>query len=83
MAEIQKIGRLTFRELTNEEALQKYGSSFVFVGSRPASLEQTAKAAADRAVKRLANELRSFAYHSAARTCLLAFGCPPDQHISA
>jgi hypothetical protein len=44
MAEIQKIGRVTFHELTNEEALQKYGSSFVFVGSRPASLEQAAKA---------------------------------------
>ena len=44
MAEVQKIGRVTFRELTNEEALQKYGSSFVFVGSRPASLEQAAKA---------------------------------------
>ena len=58
MAEIQKIGRVTFRELTNEEALQKYGSSFVCVGSRPASLEQAAKAAGDRAVKPLAWELR-------------------------
>ena len=58
MAEIQKIGRVTFRELTSEEALQKYGSSFVFVGSRPASLKQAAKAAGDRAVKRLAEELQ-------------------------
>lgn len=58
MAEIQKIGRVTFRELTNEEALQKYGSSFVFVGSRPASLEQAANGAGDRAVKRLAEELK-------------------------
>jgi hypothetical protein len=57
MAKVQKIGRVTFRELTNEEALQKYGSSFVFVGSPPASLEQAAKAAGDRAVKRLAEEL--------------------------
>lgn len=58
MAEIQKIGRHTYRRLTNEEALKEFGSSFVFVGSRPASLEQAAKAAGDRAVKRLAEELR-------------------------
>jgi hypothetical protein len=32
MAKLRKIGRVTFRELTNEEALQEYGSSFVFVG---------------------------------------------------
>jgi len=49
MAEIQKIGRVTFRRLTNEEALKEFGSSFVFVGYRPASLEQAAKAASDRA----------------------------------
>jgi len=58
MAEVQKIGRVTFRRLTNEEALQKYGSSLVFVGSQPASLEQAARAAGDRAVKRLAEELQ-------------------------
>ncbi len=58
MAEIKRIGRVTFRRLTNEEALQKYGSSFVFVGSRPASLEQAAGAAGERAVKRLAQDLR-------------------------
>jgi len=58
MAEIQKIGRVTFRRLTNEEALQKYGSSLVFVGSQPASLKQAARAAGDRAVKRLAEELQ-------------------------
>ena len=58
MAKVRKVGRVTFRELTNEEALQKYGSSFVFVGSRPESLEQAAKAAGDRAVKRLAEELQ-------------------------
>lgn len=58
MAEVQKIGNVTFRELTNEEALQKYGRSFVFVGSRAASLEQAAAAAGDRAVKRLAEKLR-------------------------
>ena len=45
MAKVRKVGRVTFRELTNEEALQKYGSSFVFVGPRPASLEQAAKVA--------------------------------------
>jgi hypothetical protein len=32
-------GMLTFRRLTNEEALKEFGSSFVFVGARPASLE--------------------------------------------
>lgn len=58
MAEIQKIGRVTFRHLTNEEALKEYGSSFVFVGSRPASIEQAETAAGDRAVKRLAEELK-------------------------
>ena len=35
MAEIQKISRVTFRELTDEEAVQKYGRSFVCVGARP------------------------------------------------
>lgn len=45
MAEVQKIGNVTFRKLTNEEALQKNGSSFVFVGAKSASLEQAAKAA--------------------------------------
>jgi hypothetical protein len=58
MAEVQQIGRVTFRRLANEEALQKYGSSLVFVGSRPASLKQAARAAGDRAVKRLAKELQ-------------------------
>lgn len=58
MAEVQKIGRVTFRRLTNEQALQKFGSSLVFVGSSPASLEQAARAAGDRAVKRLAEELQ-------------------------
>jgi hypothetical protein len=36
MAEIKKIGRVTFRKLTNEEALREYGTSFVFVGTPPA-----------------------------------------------
>ena len=36
MAKVQKSGRVTFRTLTNEEALAKYGSSFVFVGTPPA-----------------------------------------------
>jgi hypothetical protein len=58
MAKVRKVGRVTFRELTNEEALREYGSSFVFVGSRPASLDQAAKVAGDRAVKRLAEELQ-------------------------
>ena len=31
MAEVQKSGRVTFRTLTNEEALRKYGCSFLFV----------------------------------------------------
>ncbi len=33
MAKVQKTGRITFREPTNEETLAKHGSSFVFVGS--------------------------------------------------
>jgi hypothetical protein len=36
MAEVKKIGRVTFRKLTNEEALREYGTSFVFVGTPPA-----------------------------------------------
>jgi hypothetical protein len=30
-----KIGSHTYRRLTNEEARQKYGTSFVFVGNPP------------------------------------------------
>ncbi len=33
MAEVKQIGNHTYRRLTNEEALAKYGSSFVFVGT--------------------------------------------------
>jgi len=36
MVRIPKSGRVTFRTLTNEEALAKYGSSFVFAGTPPA-----------------------------------------------
>jgi hypothetical protein len=36
MPKLRKIGRVTFRELTNEEALREYGTSFVFVGTPPA-----------------------------------------------
>jgi tryptophan synthase beta subunit len=36
MAEVKKIGRVTFRKLTDEEALREYGTSFVFVGTPPA-----------------------------------------------
>jgi hypothetical protein len=39
MAKLRKIGRVTFRELTNEEALQEYGSSLVFVG-RPINAQR-------------------------------------------
>ena len=56
MAKVQKIGRVTFRRLTNEEALKEYGSSFVFVGSRPASLEQAAKTAMLDGMKQLAKD---------------------------
>ena len=56
MAEVQKIGRVTFRKLSNEEALKKYGSSLVFVGCRSASLEQAATTAGNRAIKRLEDE---------------------------
>ena len=40
-----KMGRVTYRELSNEEALKKYGTSFVFVGgmqkpaAKPANVE--------------------------------------------
>jgi hypothetical protein len=36
MAEVKKIGRVTYRKLTDEEALREYGTSFVFVGTPPA-----------------------------------------------
>jgi len=36
MAEVKKVGRVTFRKLTDEEALREYGTSFVFVGTPPA-----------------------------------------------
>jgi hypothetical protein len=36
MAKVLKIGRHTYERLTNEEALQEYGSLFVFVGAPPA-----------------------------------------------
>jgi hypothetical protein len=35
MAEVKKIGRATFRKLTDEEALRECGTSFVFVGTPP------------------------------------------------
>ena len=39
MAKIRKIGRVTFRKLTDEEARAKYGSSFVFVGPAKPTVE--------------------------------------------
>jgi hypothetical protein len=36
MAKVRKIGRVTFRDLTKEEALREYGTSLVFVGTPPA-----------------------------------------------
>jgi hypothetical protein len=42
MAEVKKIGRVTFRKLTDEEALREYGTSFVFVGTPPARPPQGA-----------------------------------------
>lgn len=36
MAEVKQIGNHTYQRLTNEEALAKYGSSFLFVGTPPA-----------------------------------------------
>jgi hypothetical protein len=44
MPKLRKIGRVTFRELTNEEALREYGTSFVFVGTPPARPPQGAVA---------------------------------------
>ena len=56
MAKVQKIGRVAFRELTNEGALQKYGSSFVLVGARPTSLEAAARAAMLDGMKQLTKD---------------------------
>jgi len=56
MGRIRKIGQVTFRELSKEEALQEYGSSLVFLDSRPASLGQAAKATMPDGVARLAKE---------------------------
>jgi hypothetical protein len=54
MAEVKKIGRVTFRELTNEEALAKYGSSFVFVGqAKPATDARELLKEADAALEQL------------------------------
>jgi endonuclease/exonuclease/phosphatase family metal-dependent hydrolase len=36
MAKVRKISRVTLRELTNEEALREYGTSFALVGTPPA-----------------------------------------------
>jgi hypothetical protein len=55
-AEVQKTGMATFRTLSNEEALQECCSPFVFLDSRPASLEQGAKATMPDGVARLAKE---------------------------
>ncbi len=49
MAKVQKIGRVTFRRLTNEEALAKYGSSFVFVG-QSVNAQRAEEAASKNAV---------------------------------
>jgi len=40
MAKVRKIGHATFRELTNEEALREYGTSFMFVGRRPVNAQR-------------------------------------------
>ena len=54
MAEIQKIGRHTYRRLTNEEALAKYGSSFVFVGqAKPTAEARELLKEADAALEQL------------------------------
>jgi hypothetical protein len=54
MAEVKKMGRVTFRELTNEEARAKYGSSFVFVGAaKPTTEARELLKEADAALKQL------------------------------
>jgi hypothetical protein len=35
MAEIKPLGNVTYRRLTNEEAVAEYGSPIVFVGNAP------------------------------------------------
>jgi hypothetical protein len=58
MREGKKIGRVTFRELTNEEARAKYGSSFVFVGqARPTVEARELLKEADAALQQL-HEMR-------------------------
>jgi|GEM_PF-5339733 len=54
MAKVQKIGPHTYSRLTNEEALQKYGSSFVFVGpAKPATDARELLKEADAALGQL------------------------------
>jgi len=54
MPKLRKIGRVTFRELTNGEALREYGSSFVFVGSaKPTNEVRELLKEADAALKQL------------------------------
>jgi len=36
MTKVKHIGNHTYQRLSNEEALAKYGSSLVFVGTQPA-----------------------------------------------
>jgi hypothetical protein len=45
----KKIGRVTFRKLTDEEALREYGSSFVFVG-QPVNARRAEEAASKNEV---------------------------------
>ncbi len=53
MAEVKKIGRVTYRKLTDEEARAKYGSSFVFVGTPPATEARELLNEADAALEQL------------------------------
>lgn len=47
------MGRVTYRRLSNEEALKKYGTSFVFVGGMQ---KPPAKAAEDAKPEKLGDE---------------------------
>jgi hypothetical protein len=54
MREGKKIGRVTFRTLTNQEARAKYGSSFVLVGpAKPATDALELLKEADAALEQL------------------------------
>jgi hypothetical protein len=67
MAEVKKIGRHTYRRLTDEEARREYGSSFVFVGpAKPTTEARGLLKKADAALEQL-REIRKAALKTNAK----------------